>query len=126
MVLRAFAAHPGYREYEEAKYAGTLIASRFFRQDKYPDRKDKKFWEGVSFPFWFTNIITALDSLSFLEFTKDNPDIQRGLTFLSNQQNNKGLFDLKILKGRDKDLKYWICLAICRVFVKYDIIKSGK
>jgi hypothetical protein len=128
MVLRAFAAHPEYREYEEAKYAGTLLASRFFLPDKYPDRKDKKFWEGVSFPFWFTNIVTALDSLSFLKFTTDSQDIQRGLMFLSNRQNNKGLFDLKILKGSDKDLKYWICLAICRLFVKYGImnLENGK
>lgn len=122
MALRALAAHPKYRELEEARKAGTLLASRFFQPDKYPDRKDKKYWERVSYPFWFTDIISALDSLSFLGLKRDNPHIQEGLTFLSNQQNNEGLFDLKVVRGSDKDLKYWICLAICRLFKRYGII----
>jgi len=84
--------------------------------DKYPDRKDKKYWERVSYPFWFTDIISAMDSLSLIEIKKSNPHIQDGLDFLIKKQNNKGLFDLKIVRGSDKDLKYWICLAICRLF----------
>jgi hypothetical protein len=119
MVLRAFAAHPEYRESKEAKKAGALMASRFFHPDKYPDRKDKTFWEGVSYPFWFTDIISALDSLSFLGFTRDDPNIRSGLNFLHNRQTDIGLFNLKLLRGKDKDLKYWICLAISRVFKRF-------
>jgi hypothetical protein len=119
MVLRAFAAHLKYRKSVEAKKAGVLLASRFFQRDKYPDRMDKKYWERVSYPFWFTDIVSALDSLSFLGFTKDNPHVQEGLDFLRNHQNNDGLFDLKIVRGSDRDLKYWICLAICRLFKRY-------
>jgi hypothetical protein len=29
--------------------------------------------------------------------------------------NDSGIFDLKLLKGKNKDLKFWICLAICMV-----------
>jgi hypothetical protein len=119
MVLRAFAAHPEYRKSKEAKKAGELLANRFFQADKYPDRKDKKYWERVSYPFWFTDIISALDSLSFLGFNTDNQHIQDGLDFLIRNQNIDGLFDLKIVRGSDKDLKYWICLAICRLFKRY-------
>lgn len=119
MVVRAFAAHPEYRKSEEAKKAGELLASRFFQADKYPDRKDKKYWERVSYPFWFTDIVSAMDSLSLLGFTTDNPHIQDGLDFLCNRQNDEGLFDLHIVRGRDKDAKYWICLAICRLFERY-------
>ncbi len=122
MVLRAFAAHPEYRELGEAKEAGALMASRFFLADKYLDRKDKKYWKRVSYPFWFTDIISALDSLSFLGFTKQNPHIEHGLNFLINQQDDNGLFDLKIVRGNDKDLKYWICLAICRLFKSYGLM----
>ena len=50
MVLRAFAAHPIYRKTPEACKAGKLLMTRFFLRDKYVDRQDKKFWEGVSFP----------------------------------------------------------------------------
>jgi Squalene-hopene cyclase C-terminal domain/Prenyltransferase and squalene oxidase repeat len=119
MVLRAFAAHPEYRKFKEVHKAGELLASRFFKTDKYPDRKEKKYWESVSYPFWFTDILTALDSLSFLGFTGDDPNIQEGLNFLRSRQTDNGLFNLKLLRGRDKDLKYWICLAICRVFKRF-------
>ncbi|MBI5459418.1 hypothetical protein [Methanobacterium sp.] len=119
MVLRAFAAHQEYRGSEEAKKAANLLARRFFQADKYPDRKDKKYWERVSYPFWFTDIISAMDSLSLLDIKMDNHHIQDGLDFLIKKQNNKGLFDLKIVRGSDKDLKYWICLAICRLFKRY-------
>jgi hypothetical protein len=119
MVLRAFAAHHEYRGSEEAKKAANLLARRFFQGDKYPDRKDQKYWERVSYPFWFTDIISAMDSLSLIDIKMDNHHIQDGLDFLIKKQDNKGLFDLKIVRGSDKDLKYWICLAICRLFKRY-------
>lgn len=116
MVLRAFAAHPEYRKSQEAKNSGELLAKRLFQADKYPDRKDKKYWERVSYPFLFTDIVSALDSLSLMGFTADNHHIQEGLDFLLNKQNDEGLFDLHIVRGSDKDTRYWICLAICRLF----------
>lgn len=119
MVLRALAAHPEYRESEEAKRGANLLASRLFQADKYPDRKDKKYWERVSYPFWFTDIISAMDSLSIIGIPRDNPHIKEGLDFLIHKQNDKGFFDLKIVRGSDKDLNYWICLAICRVLKRY-------
>ena len=121
MVLRAFAAHPEYRESEEARKAAELLVNRFFMSDKYPDRKDKKYWKRVSYPFLFTDIISTLDSLSFLGFNTENSHIQKGLDFLKKRQNNEGLFDLHIVRGSDKDLKYWICLAICRLFKRYGL-----
>jgi Squalene-hopene cyclase C-terminal domain/Prenyltransferase and squalene oxidase repeat len=119
MVLRAFAAHPKYRKSDEAKKAGELLISRFFKNDKYPDRQGKNFWERVSFPFWFTDIISALDSLYFLGFNRNNPQIKGALNFLRYKQNENGNFNLKIIRGRDKDLPYWICLAVCRLFKRY-------
>jgi hypothetical protein len=119
MVLRAFAAHPHYRNAPEAHHAGKLIMNRFFQRDKYVDRQDKKYWESVSFPFWFTNIVTSLDSLYYLGFGVDEPQIQLGLDWLVEKQKEEGTFDLKLLLIRDKDLKYWITLVICRIFKRY-------
>ncbi|MGZ7047845.1 MAG: prenyltransferase/squalene oxidase repeat-containing protein [Methanobacterium sp.] len=119
MVLRAFAAHPKYQKSEEAKKAGELVISRFFKNDKYPDRKNKIFWERVGFPFWFTDIISALDSLYFLGFNINNSGIKEGLDFLREKQMKNGNFNLKITRGSDKDLPYWICLAVCRLFKRY-------
>lgn len=119
MVLRAFAIHPKYRQSKAAQKAGKLLASRFFKADKYTDRRGKKYWESVSFPFWFTNILTVLDSLSLLGFSINYPPVNEGLDFLRQKQTPDGLFVLKLLKTRDKDLKYWICLAVCRVFKRF-------
>ncbi|MBI5679600.1 MAG: hypothetical protein HZC47_01705 [Methanobacterium sp.] len=119
MVLRAFAAHLKYRKSGEAKKAGELLISRFFKNDKYPDRQNKTFWERVSFPFLYTNIISALDSLYFLGFNTNNQEIRGALEFLSDKQNENGTFNLRITRGRDKDLHYWICLAVCRLFKRY-------
>lgn len=96
MVLRAFAAHPKYRKSESAEKAGELVISRFFKSDKYPDRRSGNFWERVSFPFWFMDIISALDSLYFLGFNRNNPQIKEALNFLSDKQNENGNFNLKI------------------------------
>lgn len=119
MVLRAFAAHPKYQKSESAKKAGELLIPRFFKSDKYSDRRGKDFWEKVSYPFWFTDIISSLDSLSFIGFTRDNSQIAEALKWLKSRQTEDGLFNVKIVRGADKDLPYWICLAICRLFKRY-------
>ncbi|MFX0105828.1 MAG: hypothetical protein ACFE75_10075 [Candidatus Hodarchaeota archaeon] len=119
VVLRAFAAHPKYRNLEEAKLAGELLASRFFKPDKYPDRKSVDYWFRVSFPFWFTDIISSLDTLSNLGFTSSHPQIELALNILRDRQLENGLWDLKLLKTRDTDLPLWIALAICRIFKKF-------
>lgn len=124
MVLRAFAAHPKYRKSDEAKKAGELLLSRFFKNDKYPDRRSKDFWERVTFPFLYTDIVSALDSLYFLGFNK-NPEIKLALKFLRDKQMDDGTFDLKITRESDKELPYWICLAICRLFKRYNNQDQG-
>ncbi len=116
VVLRAFAAHPKFRNLKEAKTAGELLASRFFKPDKYPDRKTVDYWFRVSFPFWFTDIVSSLDTLSNLGFTPSHPQIELALRTLRERQLENGLWNLKLLKTKDKNLPFWIALAICRIF----------
>lgn len=116
VVLRAFAAHPRYRSSKDARDAGALLASRFFRRDPYPDRSAPEYWGRVSYPFWFTDIVSALDSLSLMSFSKANAQIARALEWLRDRQDRNGLFRLKLLRDKDKDLIYWVCLAVCRIF----------
>jgi len=118
-VLRAFAAHPKYLKSRDAKRAGELLLSRFFKSDKYQDRRSKDYWERVTFPFLYTDIISALDSVYFLEFNRKNQEIKGAFNFLRDKQNDDGTFNLKITRGSDKDLPYWLCLAICRLFKRY-------
>jgi len=116
IVLRAFAAHPDYRKTAEARHAGTLLASRLFKPDTYPDRCTKQYWERISFPFWFTDAVSALDSLSLIGFSHRQKPIADALDWFVHRQQDNGLFNVKMLKGKDPDLPLWICFAICRVF----------
>jgi len=119
VVLRAFATHPKFQNLEETKTAGELLASRFFKPDNYPDRKSVDYWFRVLFPFWFTDIVSSLDTLSNLGFTPSHPQIELALKTLRERQLENSLWDLKLLKTKDKNLPFWIALAICRIFKKF-------
>ncbi len=114
MVLRAFAAHSARRRSAQARRAGEFLAARLYRKDSYGDRGDASYWERVSFPFWFTDVVSALDSLSRLGFGLETPTISAALTRLREVQRPDGTFRLKLVRGRDTDLPWWICLAVCR------------
>ena len=119
IVLRAFAAHSKYRNNEAVKVAGELLASRFFKPDKYADRRSVEYWTKVSFPFWWTDIVSSLDSLSFLGFTTSHPQIKLALEILRDKQSESAMWDLKLLKTKDQNLSLWINLAICRIFKRF-------
>ncbi|MCL5985430.1 MAG: hypothetical protein M1371_02560 [Actinobacteria bacterium] len=124
VVLRAFAAHEDYKKTDDAIRAGELLTSRFFKKDAYPDRQTVEYWTRVSFPFWFTDIVSALDSLSLMGFTMKNIFIKDALGKLKNMQRDDGLFELKLLKTGDRELKFWVCLAVCKIFKRLLTIDS--
>lgn len=115
IVLRAFAAHEEYRATREALAAGELLKSRFFKPDPYPDRKAASFWEKIRYPFWWTDILSALDSLWWLGFSADDGDIRRGVDWLIASQEQSGLWKARYLSGSDKDIHLWTTLQVCRV-----------
>jgi hypothetical protein len=119
VVLRAFAVAPGYRNRKEIRLAGKLLASRFFQPDAYVDRRAPNFWTGFRFPFWFTDLLTALDTLSRLGFPADEPNIRKGLDWFVQRQRKDGGWTLKLLGGSDKALPYWLDLTVCRVFKQF-------
>jgi len=119
VVLRAFAAGADFRGDAEIVRAGRLLASRFFKPDKYIDRRTPEFWTGFSFPFWFTDLLSALDSLSRLGFSAEEPDVRKGLDWFADRQRKDGGWTLKMQKGKDKALPYWLDLAVCRVFRRF-------
>jgi hypothetical protein len=119
VVLRAFAAHDKYRHSEVARAAGELLASRFFEKDAYPDRQGLDFWLKFSYPFWFTDLLSSLDSLSLMGFTVNNPQIAKALEWFTARQQENGAWKLPLLRTKDKDLSLWLSLAICRVFKRF-------
>ena len=117
MVLRAFAAHPIYRCSKEARLAGEQLKSRFFRPDKYNDRKASSYWTKFQYPFWWTNILTSLDSLSLMGFAMTDPDMRKGLDWFVSNQEKDGLWPNGYGSGSKVEReRRWIGLATCRVF----------
>ncbi len=114
MVLRAFAADPSRHDVPEVRRAAQLLAERLFRRDPYNDRGDASYWERVSFPFWFTDIVSALDTLSRLGMSPRTAAIAAALERLSELQRDDGTFRLKLLRAQHEDVPWWICLAVYR------------
>lgn len=120
VVLRAFAAHPKYNRNTAILHAGELLASRIFKADNYTDRKAPDYWTRITFPFWFTDILSTLDSLSKLRFSSNHPKIREGIDWFANQQKEDGGWSLHMLKGGgDENYKYWIFLVICRMLDRF-------
>ena len=100
MVLRAFAAHPGYRQRPEVMAAGIRLKQRLFQADKYTDRKAPAYWLKFQFPFWWTSLLTALDTLSRLGFSREEAEIARGLDWFVAHQAGDGLWPTGYGQGR--------------------------
>lgn len=119
MVLRALAVHPFYRRSEEAKVAGNLLKSRFFKPDYYSSYKSPKYW--TRFSFWWPNLLTALESLSLLGFPSEDQDIKKGIQWFLDNRKEDGFWDLEnsgkgTAKGKENPLeRTWLALRICRM-----------
>lgn len=119
MALRAFAAHPAYRHHSQVIAAARALKRRFFQADKYNDRKAPSYWFKFQFPFWWANLLTALDSLARLGFDCRDPDVARGLQWFVDNQASDGLWPTGYGSGRKaEDNRRWVGLAVCRVFIQ--------
>jgi hypothetical protein len=123
MALRALACHPDYVHTEEATNAGELLASRFFQPDLYKSYKAADYWVRFQYPFWWNNLVMALDSLSRIGFTSDQHKIRKGLTWLVDHQSMDGHWEnsyrdsaKNIETEKAEEDRLWVTLAICRVF----------
>jgi len=115
VVLRAYAAHPRLRHSKEARSAGKLLLASLFIRDSYPDRRAADYWLRFTFPFWFTDLLSALDSLTRLGFSVKEPQIERALQWFIDNQAPDGLWHLKVLKNAGYDTDLWLSLSICRI-----------
>jgi hypothetical protein len=120
MALRALAAHPEYRHRPETVQAGEALKGRLFKADEYNDRKAKSYWFKFQFPFWWTNLLTALDSLFKLGFDRQEEEIDQGLRWFRENQEADGLWPTGYAKGAKAEWnRCWVGLAVCRVLKRY-------
>ncbi len=115
VVLRAFAAHPARRRSAAARRAALLLADRLFARDTYPGRDTPEFWTHFAFPFWFTDLVSALDSLTRIGIGAEHAKVQQALDWVAASQKSDGLFHVMAVHvgARDAGLR-WITLAACR------------
>ncbi len=117
MVLRAFAEHEGFRQRIEVLQAARWLKSRFFKPDAYNDHKGIEYWTKFQYPFWWTDLLSSLNLLQKMGFTRDNADIQKSIRWFIENQGEDGLWKASYEKRPDMDL--WVSLAVCRVLNWY-------
>ncbi len=122
MVLRALAESPTWSESKECLKAGELVLSRFFQEDRYQDRKSASHWEELTYPFWTTNILSSLDSLSKIGFPAGDRRIGRALDWLLSKQNHWGHWESDAKKASLED-HLWMTFAAVRVFKRFGILE---
>ncbi len=96
------------------------LKQRLFQADKYTDRKAPSYWLKFQFPFWWTSLLTALDTLSMLGFGKEEAEIARGLDWFVAHQAEDGLWPTGYGQGRQAEAnRRWVGLAVCRMLRRY-------
>jgi hypothetical protein len=126
MVLRAFSVHPKYKKSPECLKAASLLKSKFFKPDNWSWYRHQDHWVRFQFPFWWTNIVSALDTLSLVGFSKDDPDIKTALEWLIDNQQKDGLWKESYSRihkstnnNKSAEVRLWISLSICRIVKRF-------
>jgi hypothetical protein len=128
MVLRAFAHHPRHRRSEAARSAAALLASRFFRADRYVSYQHADNWLRFGFPFWWNDLVAALDSISRID-RRVTDDIQGALDWLVEHQQPDGLWKTSYSRihgqpretPKSREQRLWITLVICGFMHRYGV-----
>ena len=126
MTLRALACHPEYRISDEARKAGEFLSTRFFKANIYNTYKAEDNWVRFQYPYWWNNLLGALDSLSRIGFTVEHPKVKEALDWFIEHQRIDGLWDgnykknaKKIDTEKAREERHWISLAVCRMMKKF-------
>ena len=127
MASHALACHPKYAHSAEARGAGELLASRFLQPDAYNSYNTADNWVRFQYPYWWNNLVMALDSMSRIGFTTDHPQVKRGMDLLVEHQSGDGLWENSYRKGAKKietekaqEDRLWVTLAICSVLSRLE------
>jgi len=122
MVLRAMAGSPTWQKNKNARKAGELIISRFFKPDVYEDRQAARYWEEISYPFWATDILSSLDSLARIGFTIEHPGIKKAFDWLMKRQDSHGFWRAGSNKATLED-QLWVTLSVLRLIKQLGLLE---
>ena len=130
MVLRGFAAHPTYRHCAAAVTAASLMKQRFFQPDPNSSYQAASYWVRFEYPFWWNNLVSALDAISLIDPRIDAP-VQGALDWLREHQQPDGLWKDTYVPGKDQphartqSTRLWVSLAICRVLKRLEKVTTA-
>lgn len=119
IVLRALTAHSHFRRRRMTREAAELLASRLFQRDVYPDRTAADFWEKVTYPFRWTDVVSALDAIALAGVPADAPDVSAALQWLRGHQQRNGMWRAGYHSGASPDADAWVTFAASRVFTRF-------
>ena len=92
MVLRAFASSKDRRGSREARRAAELLATRFLQPDRYEDRRAPSYWEVLTEPRFYTDVLDALDTITGIGLGKENSGVRTAEAYLRSRQAKDGLW----------------------------------
>lgn len=115
IVIRALACHPHYRRTPATRQAADLLKSRLFHRDTYPDRAAPSYWLVFSYPYWWTDLLSVLDSLAQIGCRAGDPDIARGVAWFIDNQEPSGLWNSGRNRPKSRHSDLWVGLAVCRM-----------
>jgi hypothetical protein len=123
MVIRAFAEHPIHCRSAAALAAADLLKSRFFRPDSYASYRSADYWLRFDYPFWWNNLVAAMDSLSLIGLPRHDARMKVALDWFIENQEADGSWRLSYADPRAgeretakaRETKLWVTLAICRI-----------
>ncbi|MDW5563954.1 MAG: prenyltransferase/squalene oxidase repeat-containing protein [Methanomassiliicoccus sp.] len=121
VVMRALAASERHRHRDDVQEAGYWLASRFFRPDRYPDRRAADYWTKFTYPFWFTDLASSLDALSAMGVPADHPPVAEAIEWFRSRQREDGSWRLTYLKNIGKDVDLWVHFGLCRSLKRYSV-----
>jgi hypothetical protein len=116
MALRALAVHPEFRKRKEARLAAERLKDSFFRAEKYNDRKAPGYWTKFGFPYWWTDLLMALDSVTLIGSGADDPHVAAAVRWFIDHQDKDGLWPTGYGHGaRAESSRQWVGLRACIV-----------
>ena len=62
--------------------AAELLATRFLQPDRYEDRKAPSYWEILTEPRFYTDVLDALDTITAIGLGKENSGVRTAEAYL--------------------------------------------
>jgi hypothetical protein len=122
MVLRAFCLHPRFQDKPEIHRAAALLKGAFFKPNNYSTYAHPDNWLRFQFPFWWNNLLSAMDSLSRLKPARLDDKLYPALAWFADHQEADGLWRISYSgihksspNSRSAAQQLWISLAVCRM-----------